>query len=149
MTDDAARLGRLRRALFGRDDNDVCEVRVERVHVGQRGVRMKFTGVDDRTGAERLVGGFLFVDEKEAQQPAAGKFFIHDVVGLTVVDQDERRIGAVSEVLRLPAHDVYVVTTGSREFMIPAVKEFVKRIDVKKGIIRVHLIEGMLEGDAY
>jgi 16S rRNA processing protein RimM len=149
MTDDLGRLGRLGSAWYSRGKDAASEVRVERVRLGQRGVCIKLAGVEDRTGAEHLVGGFLYVDEAEAQQPPEGRYFIHDIVGLEVFDQNEHCIGAVTDVLKLPGHDVYVVTMGSREVMIPAVREFVKSIDVKTGTIRVHLIEGMLEEDAY
>jgi len=149
MTDDAGRLVGLRRAFCGRTEDTADEVRVEQVSPGQRGVRVKLAGVDDRTRAEHMVGGFLFVDDAEALQPPAGRFYIHDIVGLRVIDREDRCIGAVKEVLKLPAHDVYVVDTGTQEIMIPAVKEFVKSIDVNEGTIRVQLIEGMLEEDAH
>ena len=148
MTDDAGRLVQLRRAFYGRTEDTAEEVRIEQVSLGQRGVRVKLAGVEDRTRAEHMVGGFLFVDDAEALQPPPGRFYIHDVVGLRVIDQEERCIGAVTEVLKLPAHDVYVVGTGTQEIMIPAVREFVKSIDLKEGTIRVRLIEGMLEEDA-
>ena len=42
--------------------------------------------------------------------------------------------------------DIYVVSdVNGGEFMIPAVDEFVREIDVDGGRILVHLIEGMRE----
>lgn len=48
----------------------------------------------------------------------------------------------MSEVLSLPANDVYVVT-GQEQYMIPAVKEFIKEINVSQGYMEVTLLEGM------
>ena len=42
----------------------------------------------------------------------------------------------------MPSSDVYVVK-GEKSYMIPAVKEFVREINVAEGFVRVHLIEGM------
>ena len=74
-----------------------------------------------------------------------GRYFVHQIVGLTVLDQHSAVVGRVRDVLKLPAHDVYVVEREGRELMIPAVREFVRGIDPESGIVRVHLIEGMVE----
>ena len=42
----------------------------------------------------------------------------------------------------MPKNDVYVVS-GEGEYMIPAVKEYVKNIDIKAGRMEIILIEGM------
>jgi 16S rRNA processing protein RimM len=67
------------------------------------------------------------------------------VIGLHVVDQEEKALGVVKDVLRLPAHDVYVLDLNGREIMIPAVKEFIKSIDLDARTMRVKIIEGMLD----
>jgi len=40
---------------------------------------------------------------------------------------------------------VYVIVDGAREFMLPAVREFIREIDLEAGVLRVHLIDGILE----
>ena len=51
-------------------------------------------------------------------------------------------MGKLTEVLDLPAGQVYVVQ-GETEHTIPAVPEFVLGIDPEENVIRVHRIEGM------
>ena len=51
-------------------------------------------------------------------------------------------IGKLTEVLDMPAGQVYVVQ-GETEHTIPAVPEFILDIDADEKTIRVHLIEGM------
>ena len=53
-------------------------------------------------------------------------------------DEDEIVIAR----LQLPANDVYVVE-GEREYMIPAVPEFILERNPDEGFIRVRLLEGM------
>ena len=51
-------------------------------------------------------------------------------------------IGKIKEVLDYPGNSVYVVQ-GEREYLIPAVKEFVKELDLDENAMKVKLIEGM------
>ncbi len=143
MTDTPGRFRRLRKAFIGRSEAAAKIAAVEHVAVQERGVRVKFAGVDSRSEAEKLAGSIVFVEESEAVRPPAGTFYLHQVVGLSVVDDAGNTVGVVRDVLRLPAHDVYVVENGGREMMIPAVKEFVRKIDVAGGTMTVHMIEGM------
>jgi 16S rRNA processing protein RimM len=48
----------------------------------------------------------------------------------------------LSDVLNYPASRILVVA-GETERLIPDVPEFVKKVDIEGGQIRVHLIEGM------
>ena len=144
-TDSTSRFRRLKEVHLGRDAAASAAMRVERVAVEARGVRLKLAGVDSRTAAEALVGSLLFVDEGHRMPLPRGRFFVHEVVGLRVCDEEGRDLGTVREVLKMPAQDVYVIERHGREVMIPAVKEFVREIDPAAGIMRVRLIEGLLE----
>jgi 16S rRNA processing protein RimM len=145
MSHQPGRFRKLARVFVGRSDDSVKETVVEHVAIEKRGVRVKFAVVNDRTAAEKIVGSLLFVDEVDRLRPRKGAYFIHDVVGMRVVDESGKSIGTVKDVLQLPAHDVYVIETHNREIMLPAVKEFVRSIDIEKKIMNVTLIEGMAE----
>lgn len=145
MTGSATRFLKLKRAFLGKGPNEVREVTVEHARVETRGVRLKFGGIHDRTAAEKLRGELLFVAGAERIQVPRGTYFIHDVVGMQVVDDNEKAVGVVKEVLRLPAHDVYVIDVHGREVMVPAVKEFVRKIDIGRKTMEVRLIDGMAD----
>jgi 16S rRNA processing protein RimM len=145
MTDAPGRFRMLKRIFIGADDEEVQESLIEHVSVEPRGVRVKLKGVRTRRAAEQIVGLLLFVDETGRASLPKGRFFVHQLIGLAVVDQHGRTRGKLKEVMKLPAQDVYVVDMGGREIMLPAVKEFVTAIDMSGGTITVNLIEGMLE----
>ena len=72
-------------------------------------------------------------------------FFIADIIGLPVYDiSNGEEIGKLSDVLNLGASDLYEIDTPKGKKLIPAVPEFIKEIDIEKGIY-VSLIEGMLD----
>jgi len=145
MTDSPERFRTLKRMLVGSGGGTTRKVAVERVSVEPRGVRLKLKGIDTRAAAEELVGSFLYVDEAHRLRLPNGRYFVHQLIGLTVVDARGGRVGRLKEVMKLPAQDVYVIEREGGEIMVPAVKEFVSAIDLNAGTITVSLIEGMLE----
>ena len=145
LTDFPSRFRKRNRVLLGRSERDVRELEIEHAVVGPRGVNVKFAGIDDRSAAEKLVGSLLYVRETERAKLPKGRYYTHDIVGLTVVDEQGVVHGTVHEVLKMPAHDVYVVSGKGNEILLPAVKEFILKIDLPARTMKVRLIEGMGE----
>jgi 16S rRNA processing protein RimM len=146
LADTPARFRKLDAVYAGRDPATARLVAVRCTSVERRGVRLSIEGVADRTAAERMVGDLLFVDPARRAPLRKGRYYIHDIVGLRVEDERGTPLGTVQEVLKYPAHDVYRVHGGRGEILIPAVKAFVRAIDLPHGLMRVRLIEGMVEG---
>jgi 16S rRNA processing protein RimM len=144
MTDDPARFLKLTFLWVGANSDLAVKTRIEHASVDPRGVRLKLEGIQDRTAAEKIRGKLLFVDRIHRVSLPDGRHFLHDVIGLTVRDDTGAELGAVADVLRFPANDVYVVRGTKGEIMIPAVKEFITAIDMASRTMTVHLIEGML-----
>ena len=110
-----------------------------RVHKGF--VIVKLEGVEDVNAAMAMKGRTVFIDRADARLPK-GAFFLQDIIGASVVDEQGREIGKLTDVMETPASNVYVVK-GETEHLIPAVPEFIMSTDAENGIITVHLIEGM------
>ncbi len=115
------------------------EVVSSRVH--KTCVLAKLKGVDTPEAATLLRAQRVSIDRESVRLPQ-GTVFIADLIGCAVLDDDENEIGKIKDVLTMPSSDVYVIQ-GARSYMIPAVKEFVREIDVENRRVRVHLIEGM------
>ena len=89
-----------------------------------------------------LKGKIVSVDRDEVELPE-GRYFIVDLIGLEVRQADTGEVlGKLVDVLDLPANQVYVVK-GKREYLIPAVDEFILETNLDEGYINVHLLEGM------
>ena len=103
-------------------------------------------GVDDMDKARALKGKTLYA-AREDFKLGEGDYFIVDLIGLDVIDNINGKVyGRVKDVINRGASDIYVVTTESGERMMPAVEEFVKRVDLEKGIF-VETIPGLLSDD--
>ena len=96
-------------------------------------------GVMDVNAAMALKNKVVYFDRADARLPRGG-FFLADILGADVVDEEGRFIGKLTEVLTLPAQNVYVVK-GEEEHTIPAVPEFILDTDLEKRRITVHMIE--------
>ena len=110
-----------------------------RVHKGMLIVR--FADVEDVNGAMALKNKIVHFARSDAKLPR-GRFFIADLIGADVIDENGAPVGKLTEVLDMPAGRVYMVQ-GEEEHSIPAVPEFILETNVEEHYLRVHLIEGM------
>lgn len=126
-------------------DEKPIKVLAARAHKGC--VLAKLDGINDINAAMCLKNKVVFVDRSGFTLPE-GQYFISDLLGLSVLTEDGTCIGKIKDVLNLPANDVYVVS-GTKEYMIPVVREFVLNVDLEEKRVTVKLIPGMeTEGGA-
>ncbi len=104
---------------------------------------LKFKGVDAIDQAETLVGGDLWVRFEDRVPLTQGEFYLYEILGLQVLTEDGRCLGTVEEVLETPSNDVYVVRNEGKEYLIPALREVVLRVDPEEGIMVVRLLPGL------
>lgn len=120
-------------------DGAPVALRSARVHKGN--VIALLEGVSDVDQAMLLKNKVVWLNRDDLRLPE-GTFFLADLIGLRVVDEEGQELGILNEVLSPSRQQVYVVQ-GEREILIPAVPEFILETNVPGGYIRVHLIEGM------
>jgi len=104
---------------------------------GHPGFVVKLRGIDNRTTADLYRGRYLEVPETEVRPLAEGRFYHHQVVGLTVLTSSGRQLGTIAEVLERPANDVWVSREGVVEHLIPATRDAVVEVDVAGGRVVV------------
>jgi 16S rRNA processing protein RimM len=97
---------------------------------GGRSTVLYLEGVDDRAGAEALLGRYL---EVEASEPPPGSYWWHQLVGLEVSDLSGVRLGTLAEVFRAGENEVYRVEGPGGETLIPATRDAVRAIDLEAG----------------
>ena len=147
LTWDPDRFDGLGAVRLERDGQPDLELRVERCRSGPGGVLVKFAGVDSPEQVrEGITGGYLTVPGDQVAPPPEGRYFVFDVIGCRVRDDRGRCLGEVTEVLQMPASDVFAVRLeDGGEILLPAVRDFVTRIDVDRRRIDVRGVEALLE----
>jgi 16S rRNA processing protein RimM len=117
---------------------------IEKVRYNGPLVILKIKGIDDRSSAEKLKGAYIMINKADARILPEDTYYIIDLIGLTVMDEQEKIIGNVTDVIQHPSQDLYEIQLNEGpKFLIPAVEEFILSIDLDKGIMRVHLIDGL------
>lgn len=133
-----------------RFDEDICYyLGDKKVKVNIQNYRMykgflyidfeEFNDINEVLGFKKQ---YLYIDEKDRYELKDGSFYIDDLIGLKAYFNGEY-IGDLVDVISIYSNDVYVIKNDEKEFMIPAVKEFIKKIDLENGLIDVVIIEGM------
>lgn len=111
-------------------------------------VIIKFEGIDTVEQAREYIDKIIYIDRDEIQLEE-GSYFIEDLIGCTVSDSETGEIlGTVKDVNNYGASDVYtIVNAQGKEFMFPAVDEFLVSTDIDKKEIKIKVIEGMFSED--
>ena len=120
-------------------DGKPVAIRNARVHKGN--VIALLEGIDDVNTAMLLKEKVVSMSREDVDLPE-GSFYLVDIIGLKVIDEDGKELGVLDDILSPSLQQVYVVK-GQREIMIPVVPEFILETNVEGGYIKVRLIEGM------
>ena len=110
-------------------------------------VILKIQGIDDRNSAEALRGKDVFMDEKYLDELKEDEYLIRDLIGLDVFRDESPSIGKVIDVLQYGPSDTYEIKMNNGKMAyIPAVKEFIKDVDLEKGIT-IETIPGLIDDE--
>jgi len=109
-------------------------------------VLVKLDGINDRNAAETLIRGVICIPENLALPLEEGEYFVRDLVGLTVQDENGSYIGKLTRVMHTNANDVYIIeATENDSFMIPAIKSVVLAVCMQQKKMTIHMQEGLRE----
>lgn len=136
-------LASLKRLFFKRGEV-YDEVAVLKASCQKEFVLMALEGVADMDAAAELKETVVFADRQDLKLKP-GSFFIADLIGLPVLDADSGAVlGKLTDVVNRGASDLYEVETPVGTRLVPAVKEFIIRVDPEKGVF-IRPIEGLLD----
>ncbi len=89
--------------------------------------------------------GFEIHTIKDANDLKVGYYFYSDLVGCKIIDQVNNELGIVSKVEEFPAQlTLRVRRENGKDFFVPFVKQFIKKVDIESETISINVIEGML-----
>lgn len=132
--------------VYTEEKGKAKEYKVIKGSVFKQFVLFELEGVFGMDAAIEMKNKILYASRDDIELEE-GDFFIADLIDLPVIDADSGRVyGKVTDVINTGASDIYVIKTSGGEAMMPAVDEFVKEIDLEKGIF-VTPIEGMFDDE--
>ncbi|MBE6554629.1 MAG: 16S rRNA processing protein RimM [Ruminococcaceae bacterium] len=117
-------------------------LRVLRASVFRNFVFAELEGVDSMEAADAMRNTVLYARRADLHIPE-GTLLIAEMIGLPVIHAETgERLGTLKDVIHPAMTDIYVIATEKGEAMVPVVEEFVRSVDIEKGICLAP-IEGM------
>ena len=116
------------------------------VRVYGRGLLVQLRGFDTPESVGRFRNQWVNVRMEEVPPLPDGKHYKYELIGLEVMDVDGNTLGKVEEILETGANDVYVVRSDDgREVLLPAIPSVILGLDMKRRLLTVHLLDGLIE----
>ena len=104
-------------------------------------------GIDSIEKAEALRGKVLAVSRDDIALPE-GRYFVDELMGCAVTDADTgENLGTITDVSKTGANDVWHITKGGNEYLIPAIESVIVSVDVEKGIAVLRPLKGIFDDE--
>lgn len=144
-TDDVKRFRRLKEVILD-TGRETLVLEIESVKFFKQFAILKFKGYDNINDIEKYRGKSLYVTRENAVKLKKDEYFIADLLGIKVLQEDGSELGVLQDVIETGANDVYQIRmTDGRELLLPAIRQCVLEVDVEAGFMKVHLLDGLLD----
>ena len=144
-TDDVARFKKLKKCILETKQGEML-LHVESCKFFKQFAILKFKEFNNINEVEQYKHCGLYVEREDAVKCEEDEYYIADLVGCTVYNEDDSELGDLIDVIQTGANDVYVVRMESgKELMIPAIKECILSVSITERRVKVHLLKGLLD----
>lgn len=108
-------------------------------------VILGFEEVGSIEEAQLLKQKELYVDREHAIPLEEGEYYLADVLGSMVTDEEGNVLGTLSDYMETAAQLIYKIKTEKgKEFLVPAVDEFIREVNVEEKRMVIRPIPGMI-----
>jgi len=125
-------------------DNELREVHVETVKFGGGHLILKLKEFSSRNEIEKIRGAVLLVPKEELPDiKEPNTYYYYDIIGMEVYEENEY-IGVVEDIHRFGPHETLeILQEDGTELLLPFVKAFIQKVDLKEKKIFVKTIPGL------
>ncbi len=106
-------------------------------------ILLTFQGIADRDAAQKLVEQWITVSAEAVPPLPEGEWFHFQLLGLRVITDQGEELGEITDILETGSNDVYVVSGGGPEVLIPALKSVITQVRLEDGVMLVSLPDGL------
>ncbi len=140
-TDDNNRFKKLKECYI-EYKNELMPVKAKGCKFFKNMVILKFEDFDNMNDVEKFRQCKILVDREHAVSLDEDEFFVADLLGMQVVDEDMNPLGELADVIETGANDVYVIKNKQGdEILIPAIKDCILDVNMNERIMKVHLLK--------
>jgi len=100
---------------------------------------MRFAGFNSPEAAKALAGAELIVSRAEAAALKPGEFYVEDLKGLAVLDENMRLLGHINAIIEGGGGDLAEITLNNGKLrLVPFLKEFFSDFDLENRRVRLN-----------
>ncbi len=118
---------------------------IESSHTNKGNIIIKLKDINSPEAAAELCHQPMEIPESQLMPLPDGVYYQFQIIGLEVITTSGQSLGKISQVLDTAGNDIYVIQSGKKEILIPAVKDVVKNIDLAGGFMTIDAIDGLLD----
>jgi len=130
-----------KKILYIERETGFLDVVIESVRYHQEHALIKFVGYPDLTSVEHLAQSDIYVDRSSIDTKENVYYF--QLMNMEVIDENDKVIGIVSDVMETAAHAVIRIKTEGKDILIPYVDAFILDVNDKKNQIKIKWMEGL------
>lgn len=143
-TDDVNRFKKLKQVILD-TGKETMPLEIQSVKFFKQFVILKFKGIDNINDIEKYKRCSLYVTREHAVALEEDEYFIADMIGMEVCTEGGNIFGTLKDVIETGANDVYVIENAEHgEVLVPAIKECIRSVDIEKGQMMIHLMDGLI-----
>lgn len=110
---------------------------------------LRFEDVKSAKEASALMGKDIYLPLSSLPKLEGKSFYYHEIIGFTAIDGEETELGTIRDVIDRPGQPVllieYLSEGENKELLVPAVDEFIDKIDRSSSKLYLHLPEGLVD----
>lgn len=109
-------------------------------------IYVKLYGINNLNEARNYLNHDVVIEEHDLRKLDKDAYYIHDIIGLKVYDENDNYCGKIIEVYKLKSNDVFeVMTKEKKKILIPSVSDFIEEVNIGRGYLRLKNSEGFFE----
>ena len=114
------------------------------LHKGNQ-LRVQFEDVYSDKEADSILKCGVYLPLDLLPKLTGDKFYFHEVIGFTVIDENYGEVGTLVHVNDKAAQPLFEIDSDGKEVFIPMIDNFIKKVDRENKTIHVTAPEGLIE----
>lgn len=117
---------------------------VQNIKYQKNNLIVKFKEIPSIDDAEKYKNKVLSAERDMLGELPEGTYYIADLIGLDVIDDNGNKVGVLADVFNTGSNDIYEVKRdGQKPLLLPVIDDVVLKVDMENRQIIVHIMEGL------
>ncbi|WP_124978738.1 ribosome maturation factor RimM [Nonlabens xiamenensis] len=108
-------------------------------------LRLKIEDIDDEAAADAIMKKELYLPLSFLPELEGNKFYFHEVIGFTMIDDQYGDIGSVTAINDSTTQALFEVEKDGKQILIPLNDHFIKKVDRNNKTIEINTPDGLID----